>query len=121
MEPNATRLPAWCERLKTAYFLLGAAAVMALICVALASNVFVSGQVFVPGIEPGAAGYVRGVGAYVMALAWLALGAFCVSGALLKVFPGRYSFFERSRNICAITFALLFFFSVFAIIVQKAP
>jgi hypothetical protein len=44
--------------LKTAYLLLGAATVMALSCVALASNVFVSGQVFVPGIEPGAAGYV---------------------------------------------------------------
>jgi hypothetical protein len=58
MEPNATRLPAWCESLKTAYLLLGAATVMALSCVALASNVFVSGQVFVPGIEPGAAGYV---------------------------------------------------------------
>ena len=107
--------------MKTAYLILGAATVMALICVALASSVFVSGQVFVPGIEPGASGYVRGIGAYAMALGWLALGAFCVFGALLKILPSRYSLLERSRNICAISFALLFFFSVFGIIVQKAP
>ena len=121
MEPNATQLPVWCGSLKTAYLALVAATVLALICLALASKVFVSGQVFVPGIEPGAAGYVRGIGAYVMALGWLALGAFCVFAALLKVFPKRYSFFERFRNVCLITFAFSFFFSVFAIIVQKAP
>jgi len=104
-----------------AYLALIAAIAFASICIALASNMLTNGQVFVPGLDAWATGYIGGIGAYVMALGWLSVGAFCMFAALIKVFPSRYTFFQRSRDIALITFALSFIFAVFALIVQQAP
>jgi hypothetical protein len=106
------------KSLKSAYVALIGAIILAAVSISLGSTIFVDGRVFVPGTAYGAAGYVGGIGAYVMALGWLSIGAFFIFAALMNIFRRRHSFFERSRDIALFTFAVSFFFAVFGRIVQ---
>ena len=92
----------------------------AAVCVALASTIFVSGRVFVPGPSIWARGYVGGVAAYAMAAAWLALGTAALFAGLMRAFPKRYFHLRQRRDIAFVVFAAALLFAIIGFIVERS-
>ncbi|SRR5258706_10285894 len=80
--------------------------------------VVITGEVFVPG-NVWATGYFRGGVAYLMACAWLALGASALFAGLMVAYPENYFRHRKRRDISFVLFGALFLAAVIGSIVQR--
>lgn len=99
---------------------LSAAIVAAITCAVVAGEIVVSGRVLIPGTAVWSRGYVRGLGAYAMSLAWLALGAAAIFAGFMRALPERYARHQRFRDLALVVFGGLFVAAVIAFIIQEA-
>jgi hypothetical protein len=101
------------------HLILAAGIVGALIGVLLAASIFVTGRGYVPG-RIWARGYVGGVGAYAMAIAWVCLGAAALFASCMRAYPRQYFQHQRRRDISLVSFGVLFVIAVMGVIVERS-
>jgi hypothetical protein len=91
----------------------------AIICAVLAGQLLTSGRVFVPGLNVWGRGEVGGIGAYAMAVAWLALGAASIFASCMRAFPQSHARHESRRNVALVSFGAMFIVAVIGFVIQQ--